>query len=268
MPFFTTRDGCRIHFVDGHSGLPGKPPVVFLNGTSQTAVNWLTVANILGNDFRTIAYDARAQGRSGRGDLPPSIETHSTDLRALFEHLDIQKAHLVGLSHGALVALVFAARFPEVSDRLVLCSISAIPTRRAVLAKRSWLKMVRYCGVETMSEAFLPFVFGEAFLRRNRTMLDKIARAIALRNGKTNLLAQLEAMEHDAAPAVIATDVQSPVLVLSGSDDPLVTAEGAEELARLCRGRHQRLAGSGHSLPAEIPETFTAVVRRFLVPDP
>jgi pimeloyl-ACP methyl ester carboxylesterase len=52
--------------------------------------------------------------------------------------------------------------------------------------------------------------------------------------------------------------------VLTGEDDPLVTAEGAEEIARVCGGRHQQLPGVGHSLSAEAPELLTRLITQFL----
>ncbi len=264
MPFFTTHDGCRIYFEDKDAGAPARPAVVFLNGTSQTAVNWTAIANSLQGDFRTLAYDARAQGRSDMGALAPSLTAHCMDLHDLLEHREIRRAHLVGLSHGAHVALAFAARYPRAADRLILCSIGAKPSCRAVLARRTWLEIVANQGVEAMARAALPLVFGEKFLYRNRTMLEKIVQAIAMRNRKENLIAHLEAMAGDDMPARIAPSVHGPVLVLSGADDPMVQAEGARELAQLCSGRHILLPDAGHSLPSEVPEVFTAMVRNFL----
>ena len=54
------------------------------------------------------------------------------------------------------------------------------------------------------------------------------------------------------------------VLVVTGEDDPLVTAEGGDQLAQLCGGRHVELKGVGHSFPAEDPQQFTALVADFL----
>jgi pimeloyl-ACP methyl ester carboxylesterase len=64
-----------------------------------------------------------------------------------------------------------------------------------------------------------------------------------------------------------AQDVRCPVLVLSSSDDPLVSEEGAQELAGLCNGSHERLPGLGHSIPIEAPELFVDILKRFFSPD-
>ena len=263
MPHFKASDGCRIFFEHRHPGQP-KPVVVFLNGVTQTAVNWTTVSNRLKNDFQVLTYDSRAQGRSDPGNVPLSLDIHSSDLYNLLEYIGVEKAHLVGLSRGSSIALVFASRFPDRADRLMMCSATLRPTCRARLTVACWLKTLEREGVEAMAWAALPVIFGEDFLVRSKGILDKIVKAIVRRNSKDSLIAQLEATTDITALSLAAQQVRCPVLVLSSSDDPLVSAEGAQELAGLCGGRHERLAGLGHSIPFEAPELFVDVLKRFL----
>ncbi len=263
MAYFKTGDGCTI-FFEYHQLSTPKPAIVFLNGITQTTVNWTTVYNLLKRNFQILVYDARGQGRSDPGKQTPSLDLHVEDLRNLFEYLGIEKASLVGLSHGSSVALMFASRFPNHVERLALCSVTARPTCRARLSVSAWLRTLKLEGVEAMTWAALPIVFSENYLQRNESILNKIVKAIVRRNRKEGLVAQLEAIAALAPPHVAVGDVLCPVLVLSGSDDPLVTEEGANELAGLCGGRHERLPGLGHTIPAEAPELFVDILERFI----
>jgi 3-oxoadipate enol-lactonase len=264
MPYFETSDGCRLFYDYQQSDSP-KPVVVFLNGLTQTAVNWKAISNHLKENFQVLAYDARAQGRSDPGSSPLSLELHSSDLQELLGYLKIEITHLVGVSHGAVVALEFASRFPANVDRLMLCSVSARPTSRLRLVVKSWLEILERQGLEAMAWATLPVVFGEDFLRHHQTGLEKLVKAIVVRNGRDAVRAQLQASMGYPPLLRIATTMRNPVLVLSGSDDPLVTAIGAHELAELCKGRFRLIPGAGHSLPAEAPELFIEILREFLV---
>ena len=116
----------------------------------------------------------------------------------------------------------------------------------------------------TLAWASLPAAFGENYLKQNEQILDKIVKAIVRRNRKETLIAQLEAMNSYPSLSQIARDVQSPSLVLSGSDDPFVTEAGARKLAVLCNGQHNHTIGIGHSIPAEAPEFFSETVLEFL----
>lgn len=264
MPYFRTDDGCNIYY-ETQDFESSKPVIVFLNGTTQTTIYWKMHALALKERFRVLTYDARSQGQSEIGDRRLSPERHVADLSALLEHLGVSKAHLVGLSHGAYVALAFAMQAPEHIGCLVLCSTSAKSTCRARLILRSWIEILKHGGLEAMAWAFLPVVFGENFLRRNENILNKIVKAIVKRNRRNALIAQLEAMTGYPPLSQIAQNVQVPSLVLSASDDLLVTAAGARELAALCGGRHKRIVEVGHSIPAEAPAIFTQSVLEFLI---
>ncbi len=260
MPYFLTTDGCRIFFEDRYLGA-SKPLVVLVNGTCQTTVHWTVIANLLKDDFQVLLYDGRAQGRSDLGEIPLSLEGHTGDLHDLLRHLGAEKANLVGISHGAGVALTFAARHPDLVERTVACSITAHRTSRTKLFVKSWVRILEHGGVDAMIQAALPVFFGEKFLRENDAMLDKIMRALVLRNTKDGLTAHLRAVEDYPPLARIAPAVACPVMVLSGSDDPLTPPASARELAELCKGRHEILEGPGHSIPAEAPALFAKMVK-------
>lgn len=263
MPHFKTKDGRSIYY-ETQSFESSKPVVVFLNGTMQNTVYWKTHSMALKDRFRVLMYDARAQGKSDLGEGELSLEGHTEDFSALLKYLMVEKVCLVGLSHGAKVALAYAVHSPECVDRLVLCSVSAEQTCRAKLILRSWLGILRVSDLETLAWASLPVAFGENFLKQNEKILNKIVKAIVKRNRKEALIAQLEAITAYPSMSQIARDVHSPSLVLSASDDPFVTEAGARQLAVLCNGQHNHTIGIGHSIPAEAPEFFSKTVLQFL----
>ncbi len=263
MPYFRTDDGCLI-FYQTYEFDTAKPVMVCLNGLTQTTLYWHANLSAFRQQYRVLLYDARCQGYSEQGAKPLSLETHVADLRALLDHLEVSQPRLVGLSHGARVALMFAAKYPVRVERLVLASTGADFSRRARLIVHSWQEILRRAGLEAMAWAALPVVFGEAYLERHRHILNKIVQAIAARNRVGPLLAQLQALAAYPTLRGPAQNVRAPTLVLSGTQDVLVRQEEAAELAQLCRCIHQSLAGIGHSIPAEAPQDFELAVRSFL----
>ena len=263
MPYFKTKDGCSI-FYETQGFESSQPVVAFLNGTMQNTVYWKTHCLALKDRFRVLMYDARAQGKSDLGHGKLSLKGHAEDFSALLQYLRVQKAHLIGLSHGAQVALAYAAHSPECVDRLVLCSVGARQTCRARLILKSWLKVLKISDLETLAWVSLPVAFGENFLKQQQRILDHIVKAMVKRNKKQALIGHLEAVSVYPPLSQIAQNVHRPVLVLSGSHDLLVTESDAKELAMVCGGRHNHLTGIGHSIPAEAPEVFTKTVLQFL----
>jgi len=262
MSYLKSKDGCSIYY-ETHGFESHKPVVVFLNGTTQTTLYWYTLTEALKFRFRILVYDGRGQGVSDIGRTKLSLAKHVDDLDALLQHLSIKKANLVGLSHGAYVALAYAAEQPTRIGRLVLCSVSAKATYRARLIVRSWLEVLRNGEFEAMVWAALPYVFGEAYLKHKEKNLERIVKTIVRRNNKDSLVAHLEAIRTYPSLRQIVKNAH-PTLVISGTDDPLVTSEGARQLAEICGGRHEQIPGVGHSIPAEAPEQFNDLVIEFL----
>ncbi len=263
MPYFTTKDGCRIFFRT-HGIDTSCPVVIFLNGTTQTTLYWGAHVPAFSKQFRLLFYDARAQGQSGLGDAPITLKRHVADLKELCANLGIDTAHLVGLSHGARLALALAGDSPQMIKRLVLCSLGARTNYHSRAAVQSWLKILQLSGLEAMAWAALPTVFGSNFLRHHHKTMAMIVAAVAKRNNKEALIAQLDAILRYPSPDRMPDDFKGPTLLLSGSEDALVSPGDARELADLCDARHEELTGIGHSIPAEAPEIFERLVLEFL----
>lgn len=262
MPDFTTSDGCKIYYTT-YGMDQAKPVVVFLNGTTQTTLYWGNQVPAFAKHYGLLLYDARGQGRSELGNRPLSLKLHGSDLKDLLGHLCVERARLVGISHGARLALEFTLDFPDHVNRLVLCSASARTSARCSAIVRSWLEILKLSGLEAMAWAALPSVFGNRFLRDHLKIFDKIVAAVVLRNHKDALIAQLAAVLTYAPPDRIPAGFDIPTLVISGQEDLLVESVDVQQLAHSCRAAHTHLAGIGHSIPAEAPELFQKLVLEF-----
>jgi 3-oxoadipate enol-lactonase len=263
MPYWKTPDGCSL-FYETFNLNSARPAIVFLNGSLQTTLYWRAFALKLSDRFGVLLYDARGQGNSDLGEAPLNLDLHVSDLIGLLDQLDLGHAHLCGLSHGAYVAYRLALDLPHRADSLLLTSVSAAATARGRLIVRSWRETLAHGGLEALVWATLPHVFGEQFLRENQKMIDHIAQSITRRNKERYLKAHFEAMTKYRSMAKVLAPLSIPILVLSGTEDPLVTAAGAEKIVQVSGGRHIRLPHLGHSLPAEAPESFLRILVGFL----
>ena len=263
MSFWKTPDGCSL-FYEAFNLSSRRPTLIFLNGSMQTTLYWRAFALKLRDRFGVLLYDARGQGTSDLGEVPLNLNLHVSDLMGLMDHLGQGHAHLCGLSHGAYVAYRLALDAPHRVDSLLLCSVSAAATTRGRLIVRSWRETLTHGGLEALVWATLPHVFGERFLKENQKMMGHIAQSITRRNNSAHLLAHFEAMAKYRPMAKALAPLNLPILILSGSEDPLVTAAGAEKIVQTSGGRHIRLPLLGPSIPAEAPESFLRILVRFV----
>ncbi|MEJ2639336.1 MAG: alpha/beta fold hydrolase [Desulfosarcinaceae bacterium] len=263
MSFWKTPDGCSL-FYEAFNLTSARPAIVFLNGSMQTTLYWRAFALKLRKRYGVLLYDARGQGNSELGDAHLNLNLHVGDLTGLLDHLEMGHAHFCGLSHGAYLAYRLALDTPHRADSLLLTSVSAAATARGRLIVRSWRETLAHGGLEALVWASLPHVFGERFLRDNLKTMDHIAQSITRRNRENHLKAHFEAMARYRPLAKVLAPLSLPILVLSGAEDPLVTAAGAEKIVQVSGGRHIRLPHLGHSLPAEAPESFLRILERFI----
>lgn len=263
MGILTTSDNASIYY-ETHGFQTAGPVMVFLNGTTQTTFNWRPLAKRLKNEFRVLLYDARTQGQSQTGGRPLSLEVHAADLAELLYHLSIARAHLVGISHGARVALAQAEYRPLSINRLVLCGLAdnANPVHHITLA--AWVEILNAGGRKALAWALLTTLYGDSFLIENRKVLDKMVNGIVRRNRKEALLAHLKAMTGYPSPSLQISRLNHPTLFISGGRDPLADEATTRQWARSCGGKHLHFPSLGHAIPMEAPVVFVKELSRFL----
>jgi pimeloyl-ACP methyl ester carboxylesterase len=263
MALFKPDDGCPLFYEVWGENAGGRPAIVFLNGTAQTTLNWRPFANRLKTGAQVVLYDARSQGRSGGDCGIPDINRHVTDLEQLLDHLALERIGLVGLSHGARVALAAGRYLPSRIDRLMLLSLELHNGMRAALTVNGWRRILAECGLEALMRAMLPVVFSEAFLRQEARVLDKIVEALVQRNDAQKINQLLTAIASYPPVAAILPEPAPLARVLAGADDPLISTKGAQALAQRLNGSFRLLNKTGHSIPAEAPERLYAEITSF-----
>jgi pimeloyl-ACP methyl ester carboxylesterase len=106
----------QLHAVDAPGGAPA---LLFLGGGFGTVRNWSRVIRGLDGKYRTVRFDARARGKSGRS-ADYSVRAAVDDVGRVIDATGIERPILVGWSHGATLAVRYAAQHPRQVGGLVL----------------------------------------------------------------------------------------------------------------------------------------------------
>src|SRR5947209_12839319 len=137
MPHLTTDDNIKLHYVEVGSGIA----VVFVHEFAGDVRSYEMQMRYFGQRYRCIAFNARGYPPS---DVPEdgkfySQERARDDIRAVLDALQIDKAHVVGLSMGGFASLHFGLGYPERARSIVVagCGYGAAPDTRKQFAEEA-----------------------------------------------------------------------------------------------------------------------------------
>jgi len=246
------------------------PPLLLVMGIGYDATLWgLQQIPVLSKHFRVIVFDNRDAGRSSRSECSYSIGDMADDVAGLLDALNIGRAHLLGISMGAMIGQEFALRHPERLHRLILTGTGAATARAQFDAIQSWsfVKAHDVDGLDFAGQQFL-WLFSESF-RRNPEGVKQTLEMLASNPHPVAADAyrrQADAyLGHDTLDRL--SDVLAPTLVVAGERDRLTPPWICREVADGIPNAEFVVVdgpGSSHVLPLERPEEFNALVLDFL----
>jgi len=137
MPHLRADDGIRLYYEETGTG----SPVLFVHEFAGDCRSWEPQVRHFAKSYRCITFNARGYPPS---DVPGDGERYSQarardDIRAVLDALQIDKAHIVGLSMGGFATLHFGFTYPQRARSLVVagCGYGAAPDQREQFAQEA-----------------------------------------------------------------------------------------------------------------------------------
>jgi 3-oxoadipate enol-lactonase len=254
-----TSQGLHVR-VDGDLGQ--GVPTVLIHGVGSDLTRWQPVVDVLTERGPVVRYDLRGHGLSVKPPGPYRLDDFVADHVAVMSELAINRANVVGLSLGGLIAQGVALRHPDTVERLVILSAVAGRTegqRRAVLER---LRRVEEGGPAAVADGGLRWYTDD--FRERRPEIVQRHLATFLNN---------DPAAYAAAFRVLATTdlidelhrIHAPTLVITGSLDVGSPPEMARAMNREIQGSELLIIdGVKHAILEEAPRRVATAVRDFL----
>ena len=278
--FVTLPTGLRLCYRQ--DGPEDGEPVVLVSGLGLDLTAWpaALVKGLVMAGYRVIRLDNRDAGRSSRMDTPtPSalhqalarptpgayrIEDMADDVAGLLDHLQVERAHVAGMSLGGMIAQTVAARHPG----RVLTLTSLISTTGAPKVGAAALSTkIRFASRPPRNR--------DAFIRARVAMMRHLSGRAnpadpeveaelaglawdrgAYPDGGRARARQLGAINTSSDRTQAISGIRVPTLVIHGDRDPIVHPSGGIATAAAIPGaRHVTIPGMGHYFhAAAVPE--------------
>ncbi len=254
----------RIEDINIHvliDGPPNAAPLVLLHSLGTTSHIWDAQVAELSRSFRVIRPDLRGHGLSEGTPGPYSMELLAKDLAGLLAALNINKAHIAGISIGGMIAQAFAAKHQGQVASLILCD-----TAMAIPPAENWTlraAKVRAEGIGVIQDAVIANWVTAGFIDGPETAG---LRAMLLRTPAESYAAACEAIAAADLSASTAT-LKIPTLVLVGSEDKPTPVASAQALHKAIAGSSLVIVeGAAHIPSVEKPAEITNAIVNFLRP--
>jgi 3-oxoadipate enol-lactonase len=263
--------GTRTVFHDGIQfnvridGKEGAPVIALCNALGTNLSVWDKVVEALSPRFRIIRHDQRGHGQTSQPTKNTTFKELSNDLVAILNHFKITKVHaLIGVSMGAMVAVDFAARFPDRAGRIVVCDGTPYTTPDG---KKQWHARIDLIqqenGVNKLADATADRWFTAKFKDNpaNKATHKAIRDAFA-NTAPGAFIANAHAMD-DYSCMGVAKNLKVPALLVCGAQDYLLPM--MKELAASIPGTSLAvIEDCGHLPMVEQPEQFVELLNKFV----
>lgn len=255
-------NGIRMYY-ELH-GPAGAPLLVLNNGIlMNAAASWSFQTKTLAQHYRVLQYDCRGQGQSDHPDQPYSMTRHAADLAALLDGLDVDSAHIAGISYGGEVAQAFALDYPRRTRSLFLADTVSEVGPELALIIQSWMDALRAGSSDMLFNATVPWNFSAEFIADSPALLAGARQRYTL----LDLPAILRLCEAFLAVNFTSRlpEIKVPAAILVGERDLLKGLRYARILQRgLPHAEFHLLEGAGHASCWERPAAFNSALLGFL----
>lgn len=223
----------------------GSGPTVFLlHGGLGNSGNWgYQLPALLTNGYQVILLDSRRHGRSTRDERAYSYELMASDVPAVMELLQIEKAAFVGWSDGACTALILGDQHPARVRGVAFFACNMDPSG---------------------TKPFEPSPTIDRCLSRHRKDYSALSATPDDFDRFFQSVGQMQRTQPNYSAEDLAR-IRVPVLVLHAELDEFIKYEHVEYLSRTISQSHLHvLTGVSHFAPVQRPEQFNAAILAFL----
>jgi esterase len=248
-----------------HFGL--GEPLIILHGLFGQSDNWTSIARKLGEQFTVYTLDLRNHGQSGH-DNAMNYDVMADDLLETIDHLGIQKMHLIGHSMGGKVAMLFALKYPERLNKLIIADIGPRfyePHHQKILLGLNQLdldSLTSRTDAENELSLFIPDMGTRQFLLKNLHRND--VGGFSWRFNLPIISAEINRIGEQLPRGICTT---SALFFHGGKSDYIIPSDYSDILNYFPNAEFEIMQGAGHWLHAENPTEFIRITKWWIDQD-
>ena len=259
-PSFFDKDGTA------YKAFGGAPAIlIFIHGVGMCKEIWQPQVEHFSKNYRVITYDFLGHGQSLLKKDKLTLEDYISQLYNLVNEIGVSNFSIIGHSMGALIAVAFALRYPEKVDTLIPINIVFKRTKKAqddvIMRAKDVLNSQQIPNINQTLERWF----------QNKTSPYDLLKI----NNVQGWLKNTSPKAYSEAYYLFATsdrvfvnnlsNLQPPVLYLTGSEDPNSTSLMSEQMAQETpNGSSESIEGEAHMMAYISAKKVNPIIEYFL----
>ena len=283
---FLQSNGLRMAYEE--FGDPADPAILLVAGLYNQLVRWpLKFCELLvANGFRVIRFDNRDIGLTDKMDgvrapsffrlalkhylripisAPYSLDDMADDTVGVLDALNIQQAHIVGMSMGGMISQLVTAKYPH--RILSLTSIMSTSGERGKGVASAKVSAAMLQPVTKERSALdnavniWQLIGSPAYPMSDDDVRTLIKAEHKRSSNPAGYMRQIAAIRTAPGRAKLLRAITAPVLIIHGNQDLLVPVNGGIDTAKhIAHAQLELFEGMGHTLPAELLPRFVELI--------
>jgi pimeloyl-ACP methyl ester carboxylesterase len=252
-------NGTELHYRDSGTS---KDVVLLLHAFPLHSGMWSRQIAALEKRHRVVAPDYRGLGKSA---VPPevsSLDLLAQDVRALLQHLRIERAAVAGLSMGGYLAFELYRQAPALFRGLALCDTRAgADTEEGKATREKFARTAIEKGLTWVSDEMVP----KLLRAEPDPAIVKEVRSLVAGGTPAGVAAAQRGMARRPDSTPTLATIACPTLVIVGEQDTLTPPAESEKMAKAVKGaKLVKVPEAGHLANLENPERFNAALGEFV----
>ncbi len=209
----------------------GKKFLIFIPGLGDGLKTVSGTALPFSFLYRKFSKDYTVYVFSRKNDLPENYATKqmADDLYVYMNHFQIDKADIVGVSQGGMIAQHLAIHYPQKVNKLILVVTLAQQNNIVNQTVTHWIELVRSRNVQELFLDTARKSYSEPYLKKSMPFYTLLSKTIKLKNPQRFLTMAHACLSHNSYQELAS--ISCPTLIIAGAKDQIVGVEASREIA-------------------------------------
>ena len=253
----------KINDINMYYKINGEgQPLLLIHGLGSSSRDWELQVPDFSEHYKVIVIDVRGHGRSEKPSGPYSIQMFADDVAKLLQVLEIEPAHVVGISMGGMIAYQLAVSNPALVKSLVAANCTPELMFKTIGERfQMWTRLliVQIFGMRKMGEVLSQ----RLFIKPEQA---EVRQTFVERWSENDTKAYLASTRALVGWSVVdrLSSMAIPTLIIAADEDYDFFSNKERFADMMPNSKIVEIKDSRHATPAERPDEFNRAVLNFL----